>query len=483
MIRPLFVLGSLLLALLSTAQVGLVVETKVYQRPGVGPYVDVNMALLGGTMVLKANERGFVQPKVEVLTLVEQGGTIKAFAKTLVLGQERTDTLATDVVHRESFELAPGSYALSIEIRDQNSGDTTATRYDAPLSVGELAPGLDISEVLLAERIERSENGRSGKYGYDPVPLLSDYYPSSIRSLEFYAEVYNSDRYFGKDSAYLLTYQIESYEKRQVVGGYKRNIRAKGRPVEPVIAAFDIGDLPSGNYLLAIEVRNRSGELMARREQLVQRNNPVSYNYDLQAMDRMDISNTFAGAFTDRDSLAEHIHSMRPIADPLERKIIDDRWKDKDMDLMKRFFYSFWANRSADPEQAWRAYREEVIKVNKLFACRNRKGYETDRGYIYLKYGAPNTMMDRLNETGTLPYSIWHYYRVGRYSDRRFVFYLPDLVTNCFELLHSEMPGEIQNPQWNQILHAKTVPVMGVQTRDPNTTESDRVREFFNTPR
>ncbi|HRO99688.1 MAG TPA: hypothetical protein PLN54_09675, partial [Flavobacteriales bacterium] len=68
MTRPLFVLGSLLLALLSTAQVGLVVETKVYQRPGVGPYVDVNMALLGGTMVLKANERGFVQPKVEVLT-------------------------------------------------------------------------------------------------------------------------------------------------------------------------------------------------------------------------------------------------------------------------------------------------------------------------------------------------------------------------------------------------------------------------------
>jgi hypothetical protein len=45
------------------------------------------------------------------------------------------------------------------------------------------------------------------------------------------------------------------------------------------------------------------------------------------------------------------------------------------------------------------------------------------------------------------------------------------------------MPGEVQNPQWNQILHARTTPVMGVQTKDPNTIESDRVREFYTNPR
>jgi GWxTD domain-containing protein len=486
MSRPLHLFSLFVAALFTlslSAQVGLVVESKVYQRPGIGPYVDVNMALLGGTAVMKPNERGFNQARVEVITIIEQAGAIKAFSKTLVLGPERTDSLAVDIVHQEAFDLAPGAYTLAIELRDQNNTDTTATRFNAPLAVGELSAGLEISEILLAERIESAGSDERSKYGYSPVPLLTDYLPSSIGSLEFYAEVYNSDRYFGKDSAYLLTYQLESYEKRTVVGAFKRNIRSKGRPVEPVIAAFDIGSLPSGNYVLAIEVRDRTGVLLARREQMIQRNNPVSFAYDMQAMEKMDLSHTFAGAFNDRDSLAQHIHSMRPIADPLERKIIDDRWKDRDMDQMRRFFYSFWANRSADPEKAWLEYREQVIKVNKLFGCRNKKGYETDRGYVYLKYGAPNTMMDRFNEMGTIPYSIWHYYRIGPYSDRRFVFYLPDLVTNCFDLLHSEMPGEVQNPQWNQILHARTTPVMGVQTKDPNPIESDRVREFYTNPR
>ena len=40
---------------------------------------------------------------------------------------------------------------------------------------------------------------------------------------------------------------------------------------------------------------------------------------------------------------------MRPIGDDLERKAIDDRLKDEDLDLAKRFF-SFWYNRNAvDP--------------------------------------------------------------------------------------------------------------------------------------
>ena len=117
---------------------------------------------------------------------------------------------------------------------------------------------------------------------------------------------------------------------------------------------------------------------------------------------------------------------------------------------MRRFFYSFWSNRSPDPEAAWVAYRKEVVKVNKLFGCRVMKGYETDRGYVYLKYGPPNTMMDRFNEMDAYPYTIWHYYRAGKYTNRRFVFYQPDLVSNCLVLLHSEVPGEIQNPRWNQ---------------------------------
>lgn len=465
------------------AAVELVVETKTFHTAAGQPMVEVNMAILTGTFGMATNERGFQQGRVEVVTLVEQNGEVKAFGKTMVNGPEVLDSVSNDLIHQEFFSLPPGLYDLTVEARDATGTDTSVTRYRAPLAVGTLPPSISISDILFAERVVPAQEGERSKYGYVVVPLLSDYLPSSIHKLNFYAEVHGTERALGKDSLYLLTYQIESYEDKRVFGPFKRSLRAKAKPVEPVIAEFDIDQLPSGNYVLAVEVRDKVGTLVSRKEQFFQRNNPIAYEYDLQALDHLDLEGKFSNAFADRDSLVEHIASLRPIADPLEAKIIDDRYKDRDMDLMKRFFYSFWANRSTEPEKAWEAYRLEVIKVNQQFGCRVLRGFETDRGRVYLKYGAPNTMMDRFNEMGTLPYTIWHYYRAGRFTNRRFVFYQPDMVTNCFQLLHSEVPGEMNNPQWNNMLHVRNVALPGVQTQQPGTLESDRVMEFYNDPR
>lgn len=482
--------NSLALAILSLvptfthAAVGIVVEPKVYHTPGGGPRVEVSMAFIAGTMVSAPNAAGFMQARVEALTLIEQDGAIKAYAKTEVLGQERLDSLQVDMIHQETFDLAPGSYELVIELRDLNSADTTVARYRAPMAVGAAPAGVSISDLLLAERIETATAERPRPSGYWPVPLLSDYLPSAISSLGLYAEVYGTDAAFGTDSLFLLNLQIEDFEHKRVQGAFKRIQRAKAGPVVPVVLEMPIGDLASGNYLAVVEARDRSGALIARRELFFQRNNPIQRKYDMESMASLDLNNTFAGALTDRDSLAEHLSSMRPIADHLEQKIIDDRWKDRDIELMRRFFYSFWINRSSnDPEGAWNNYKQEVIKVNKLFGCRAMKGYQTGRGYVYLKYGAPNTMMDRFNEMGTPPYTIWHYYRAGRFTNRRFIFYQPDMASNCFELLHSEVPGEIQNPQWHLALHSRNTAPGDVHKRQIDTIEGDRVLDFFQLPR
>ncbi len=478
---PLLLLGPT--ALCSMAAVELVVETRTFHLPGNGPRVEVNMVMLAGTVGSVMNERGFHRSEVEVLTLIERDGEIVDFSKTVVQGPERLDSMPMDLLHQEFFDLAPGSYDLWVEVRDIGMGDTLATRYSAPLAVGALAAGVSISDILLAERIETATEGQPNKYGYHAVPLLSDYYPANFTTINFYAEVYGTDEHFGSDSLYLLTYQLEGYESGKVHGDLKRIMRPKAKTVEPIIAQLDISKIGSGNYLLSIEVRDRKGELVARREQFLQRNNPVTYNYDLQAMDQFDVRTTFVDAYRNGDTLVEFINSLRPIADHLERKIIDDRWKDRDMELMKRFFYSFWANRSTDPHAAWESYRDQVTKVNRLFGCRNLKGYESDRGSVYLKYGAPDTMMDRFNEMDAYPYSIWHYYRAGKYTNRRFVFYQPSLAHACLELLHSEVPGEIQNPRWNQILHSRNVAMPGVDPERVNTLSGERANEFFDMPR
>ncbi len=465
------------------ATVDLVVETRTYHIPGHGPRVEVNMALLAGSVTLGPNQRGFMQGQVETITVIERDGAIVDFAKTIIAGEERTDSIMTDILHQEHFDLPPGVYEISVEARDLLTMDTTTTRYRAPLVIGKLSDGISIADPLFAERMEPVADGSHSKFGYQVVPLISDYFPRGIDQLNFYTEVYGADKVFGTDSLYLLTYQLELLEEQRVVAPFKRSMRMAARPAEPVFASFDISNVPSGNYLAVIEVRDKRGELVARRDRMLQRNNPISVNYDPESLSQLDVTNSFMAHVTDRDTLMEYLRSLMPIADPLERKIIEDRWNDKDVEVMRRFFHGFWANRSTDPEKAWKEYQAQVVKVNQAFGCRVLRGYETDRGRVYLKYGAPNSMMDRFNEMDALPYTIWHYYRAGKYTNRRFVFYQPDLANNCMELIHSEVPGEVNNPRWNQIIHGRNNAFQNVDVMPVQQASGDRAREFFDLPR
>ena len=48
-------------------------------------------------------------------------------------------------------------------------------------------------------------------------------------------------------------------------------------------------------------------------------------------------------------------------------------------------------------------------------------------GRIFLYHGPPNTITDRPNEPSAYPYQIWHYYKIGKFNNKRFIFYKPDL--------------------------------------------------------
>ena len=86
--------------------------------------------------------------------------------------------------------------------------------------------------------------------------------------------------------------------------------------------------------------------------------------------------------------------------------------------------------------------------MEKGYGTRIFPGYATDRGRVYLQYGAPNTVTTRESSPNEYPYEIWHYYKIRQFSNKRFVFYNPDLVGNNYRLLHSDLIGETQNYRW-----------------------------------
>lgn len=453
-----------------------VVESKRFHVEGQGEQVDVHISVLGGTAVWKTNENGKRQPHIEALTLVERDSAIVDYRKSEIFGPERSDSLTGDFLVDEHFMLPTGNYILTVELVDLNGPAENTSQWRGPLVLPALANGVSFSDMMLTTGTRSDEKGNAL-----PIPFAGTYYPAEVAKVGFYTEVYGTEVVFGKDSLFSLSYQIETYETKLVKGEFRRALRVKGAAMVPVAAEIPIDQLPSGNYLLSVEVADRKGEVLARQEQFIQRNNPL--RYDMSALQNVVVSNTFVDLINDPDTLAEHVACLRPIADDLERRMIDDRWKDKNVELMKRFLYTFWANRDGfDPERAWKSYYTQVVAANRMYGCRNQKGYENDRGITFLKYGLPSTVVDGSQDNKQLAYVIWHYYRAGRYSDKRFVFWQQNVGIGCWELMHSEIPGELKNYNWQAQLSAP----LGAAGQNSGTRglsiEGQRVEDNFLRP-
>lgn len=465
------------------ATVDAVIATKRFpvppQVPGAastGTQLDLHISVLGNTATWKVNANGERQANVEALSIIEKDTAIVDFRKSDVLGPGRTDTLMGDFLIEEHFLLAPGEYTLSVELHDVNGPTGNRSVWRGPLTIPVQPKGVSFSDIMLTDGTRADAAGNTV-----PAPFSGTYYPPEMQRLGFYAEVHGSAEALGADAPFSLNYQIETYESRSVKGAFKSTQRANAAPVVALAKEFPIDQLPSGNYLLAVEAIGADGTVLARQEQFFQRNNPL--RYDLNALESVDITSTFADAINDPDTLAEHVACLRPIAQPLERRMIDERLKDRDVTLMKRFFYTFWANRDGyDPERAWNKYHEQVVNANRMYGCRNLRGYESDQGITFLKYGLPSTVVDGSRDNKQLPYLIWHYYRAGRYSDKRFVFWEQNTGIGCWELLHSEIPGERNNPHWQAMLSAPLGNASMTEGTQVRSFEGQRVEDNFLRP-
>lgn len=134
---------------------------------------------------------------------------------------------------------------------------------------------------------------------------------------------------------------------------------------------------------------------------------------------------------------------------------------------MRQHLQAFWYQTAgAKAYQQWINYQSQVRSVEKYYANNYMEGFQTDRGRVYLKYGQPNTIIVKESSPSEYPYEIWTYDKIGIFSNRRFVFYNPDLVSNNHRLLHSDMVGELRNPAWQQLLSKRNT-VNGT-VDDPN---------------
>ncbi|MCB0483459.1 MAG: GWxTD domain-containing protein [Flavobacteriales bacterium] len=458
-----------------------------FYAPAKGAYIETYLSVAGASPVYQRNDAGTWQARLQVTYAFVQGDKIVKALKYHLNSPEIQDSTHAkpNFIDQQRIVLNNGTYVLRIEITDV-FGNGKPYKAEQVIEVAYPENQMSISDVqFLDVFIPSQESGPLVKHGYKLIPNIGAFFPPAADKLNFYAEVYNTDKVFGEEK-FLLRYSIADYENNKILPRFTAFVRMEGKDVNILLREISIVELPSGNYNLFLEIRDRENNLRYSKTGFFQRSNPEA-DEKLANFKTVDIENTFVEKYRNKDTICDLINALRPIANTGEKSTIDQLVRQRhehSQESMQKFFYGFWQNRNpADPEGEWKQYAAEVEKVNNEFSTTIKKGYETDRGRVYLQYGPPNSRISYPSEPSTYPYEVWQYYTIRNQNNGRFIFYNSDLVTNEYELLHSTVRGELQNYRWQYVIQGRNITNRDIDDEDPGSSHGNRSDDFFEMPR
>ena len=461
---------------------------KIFYMPERGPVVETYFDISGQSVILIDNGDGVLKGQVEITMIFKKGDEIVTFDKKVIDSPEMTADNIVDFIDIARFIIPSGEYELEIQIVDLNDSteDTQVTLLE--IVVPPTPSGVFVSDIELVSAFKKTdEQGIYSKSGYDILPMVNDNeLRAAMNEVVFYAEIYGAtpealgDKFLAR--AYLADANTDEMIASTVI-----NLKRNAGQVVPIINRLPISEVDAGNYNIVIEVISRENETLATQKLHVSRSVPEK-PLDLDNLTDNEIASSWVNKYDEKSVLFEYFHSLRPISTKSEMLVMDNSMRklnDAELKYLQRYLYGFWQSRDPEgSEEAWLEYKAKVDLVQKEFGTRNKRGYETDQGRIYLKYDSPNSIVDRANEPSSYPYIIWQYYKAGNYNNVKFVFYDPSLLRQDYQLIHSEnIPGEITNYRWQMLLKQRDTPQNNVDQTAPANQYGGRADDYFNIPR
>jgi len=418
-------------------------------------YVEIYLHFVAETMHHDTIENGNLQAGAEVLILFKNrfpdgriGEEIIKYDK-FTLNSPAT-TIRKDFIDLKRYSLPNGEYQLIVDIIDKGNPENKR-QFDTPVIMKYDQEQLFQSDIqLLASYKKATTENSLVKSGIEIEPLPFNWYHRKANELIFYNEIYNSDEKVG--DTYFISYSIQDASNKNTGKAFKTGYkRLEPAPVNPVLQKMDISDLPSGNYLFNVEVRNREKEILAQKAVFFQRSNPaVDPAPDTTAAQ----TEQFVYALSD-DEIEYGIRAISALV-PSDNEMLNTILKEKNVSAQRIYLLSFWAKQSPDnPSAQYEKFMNAARAIDREFQSGFGHGFETARGQIYIKYGQPDDIIRVEDEATAPPYELWVYnsFPKTRQANVRFIFYNPSLSPGNFQLLHSNARGELNNPQWQVELY------------------------------
>lgn len=425
----------------------------VFQTATGNAYLETYIQIMGPSVRYQPVEGGKYQGSVSVTMTIKRGDSVFYADRILLKSPVISDTTseAVNFFHQDRISLANGKYELYVAMSD---AETPTKIFDipVPLLIDQNREELSISDINVLDGYQKTtEPNIMTKGGYDlyvNVPYGEYFCPQNVDKLTFYAEIYNVDE--ALNDAALLQYYLESSKTKFMVESSKRVQKLKPKAVQPLLANMPIADLPSGEFNLVLEVYNRANELMTQKKMLFVRENPVA-QVELASAAMLDTRGTFVEQYTDIQQLDYYIRSLGPISEPSDLRAGKTVLENQELDEMQRYLLGFWMNEDYyEAEEAWQKYLVEVRAAEEMFGSRQKPGFATERGRVFLRYGRPANVESADFEPSAYPYQIWQYYTAKRSSQSNliFVFVNEAIALDEYILIHSTARGEPYNEQW-----------------------------------
>ncbi len=419
----------------------------LFNIPDETSYIELQFLFQGNGLTYKMTDKGTYQALIGTnISFIKDDTIIKR--NYTFTSDEYIDSAsrADNIYNVVRVPLPDGKYQMKIALYDRNSLKADTLFYEDKLDVDynrNIVSFSDIMPIGFFSQATKSDNFT--KHGIEYMPYFSNFYPENIDLLTFMAEIYNTDTVIRGNDFVVHSY-ISHYNKNEPVSSqYEKWEAAKKLDMSVLFQSFKIDSLPSGNYELKIEVRDRRDTLHAYKSFFFQRSNPSVREISTHRTDSLPY-----------DTLKMYLDYIYIIADIEERSFIENISPEKYNEI-EDFFNFFWYKRNKEnPQEEWYKYYNQVMRVNYNYTTLKIKGYRTDRGHYYLKYGPPNDIEYEHSDVNGPPYEIWTYNTLpDGQVNAIFVFYNADLTTKDFRLLHSTARGEPYNDKWKDILHIR----------------------------
>lgn len=460
-----------------------------YQQE-IGSYVETYISFDAWNLNFVKTDNGY-QAKVEVIITVSQNDSIE-LVKKYELNSPRIASAEQDhfnFLDVQRFSVANGIHDMRIQLRDINNDNApTVVNQQLALYYNQRRPALSSLMIVASIRPTETTNILS-RGGYDIEPYVNDFLPEQFKQIDYYYELYNINRETREDYLYAIAH-IEMQETGRLLESTQSIRQIANDSIIPIFGSIDIATLPSGNYNLVVEIRNRQNDLLLFKKTPFFRSNPTAS----ALVDAIPTDLTFASRLSDEQQLNDYIEALAPIANDAEKRDIYNIIHRPGLSEKQTFMYRFWTRRNPlNAEGAWLEYKERVDYVNKNFSWPKTKGIQTDRGRVYLQYGPPDFVRDEKNFVSTklgggitiqqqtndpsqravdlqspvvrqqgqifyLPYQLWRYNNIpGDDQNRCFIFW-DEFRSGFYKLLHSNAKGEVRDAFWERRLSQNQLP-------------------------